>query len=250
MRVLRSAAGLVLLVAGVAASLGGVAGWVIGDHRTGDGSFVAELAPVHTDGYAISVPDVSGLVARHGAGRLLGDGELRLTVRADRPVVVALVPAVEASRYLTGVERTEVVGVGFASGAQPVQTWDQVGGEPRSAIPRSSPWLVVGPGEPLALDLPSAQSMSLVVLRSDRDPDFTVTVTASLRPPSWGLATAMLLLVGGLGLCSGTALVLLRRPRDDLDDLSDEWSAEDFCGEGAAAPSAPTTESPYIQTAT
>jgi hypothetical protein len=226
---------------------------VLGDHRASDGSFVAELAPVHTDGYAIIVPDVSGTVARHGAGRvlddmpLLGDARLTLTVRVDRPAVVALVPSAEANRYLAGVRGTEVVGVGFANGAQPVEVRDLQGTQPRLEMPRAAPWIVLGPDRPHELSLPQAETMALVIMRADRDPVFSATMTAGLRPSSWSVAGWLLLFVGGLCLLSGTTLLVRSRPRDETDELDEEWVAH-LAGSDPAPQS--SAESPYVYTAT
>jgi hypothetical protein len=215
--ILRRIGGLVLVAVGVAASLVGAAGWVIGDHRADDGSFVAELAPIHTDGYAISVPDVSAVAARHGVGRLLtasllsGDARVMVTVRADSPVLVALVPSLEASRYLADVGHTEVVGVGYSSGVQPVQTRLVPGLHPPVAVPRTWPWVVVTADRSLEFELPAAEPMALVLLRSDEGLAFTATVTAAIRPSSWGLSTTLLLVFGGACLLVGAALLFARR---------------------------------------
>ena len=253
MRVLRAAGGLILVGLGLVALLLGTAGWVIGDHRGANGSFIAELAPVHTDGYAITVPDVSGTIARHGAGRvlddirLLGDARLTLTVRVDRPAVVALVPSAEASRYLTGVRRTEVVGVGFATGAQPVAARDLQGTRPVREMPRTAPWVALNPDRPFDLSLPLAEPMALVIMRADRDPDFSATMTAGLRPASWSVAVWLLLFVGSLCLVSGTTLLVRRQPRDETERFDDEWAAR--LSERDEVPR-PSAESPYVHTAT
>jgi hypothetical protein len=243
MRVLRRTVGLVLVIVGVAAALVGTAGWVVGDHRAGDGSFVAELAPIHTDGYAISVPDVSAVAARHGVSRLLtasqmyGDARLKVTVRADSPVLVALVPSFEASRYLADVGHTEVVGVGYASGVQPVQTRHVPGLQPPDAVPRTWPWVVVAADRSLEFDLPAAEPMALVLLRSDEGLAFTATVTAAIRPLSWGLAATLVLVFGGACLLVGAALLFARRQSGEVDQTGDPqtgeaWTAELFATEG------------------
>ncbi len=242
MRVLRRIVGLVLVAVGVAASLVGAAGWVIGDHRAGDGSFVGELAPIHTDGYAISVPDVSAVAGRHGLGRLLtasqiyGDARLKVTVRADSPVLVALVPSFEASRYLADVGHTEVVGVGYSSGVQPVQTRLVPGLQPPVAVPRTWPWVVVTADRSLEFELPAAEPIALVLLRSDEGLAFTVTVTAAIRPSSWGLATTLLLVFGVACLLVGAALLFARRRSAEVDQTGEAqtgqaWTAELFAAD-------------------
>ena len=118
----------------------GVAAWVVGDQRDQQGAFVTTLAPVQTDGYAVVVPDVAGVFARHGIARLLGDGRLTINVRSTSPddtdlIVVALVPAGDATRYLSGTARTEVGAVGYSTGVQPVQSIEVPGEAPTGPAP-------------------------------------------------------------------------------------------------------------------
>ena len=64
--VLRALAGIVLVAGGVLSLTGGAAAWAVGELRsTGagidseGGAFITNLAPVHTDGYVIVVPDAA-----------------------------------------------------------------------------------------------------------------------------------------------------------------------------------------------
>jgi hypothetical protein len=221
---LRVLGGLVLLAAGVLALGGGVVAWVLGErHTADDGAFTAPLAPVATEGYAIVVPDVSEVVARHGVARYLGDGRLTITVRSSMPgpdgvLVVALVPAADAIAYLSTSARTEIRSVGYATGEQPVQTVALAGGAPQGRpaweVTEPAPGVVVQAGRvaTVSLNLPSDRTMTLVIRRWDGSASVAVTMTAGLAPSSWGTATMTLLIAGPLGTLSGLALLILRQP--------------------------------------
>jgi len=224
--VLRVVAGLILVTGGVLSLAGGVVAWVLGGQRTdsggGDqGAFVATLTPLHTDGYSIVVPDVADVLAHHGVGRYLGDGRLTVTVRSSpaRPadqIVVSLVPAADAVRHLSGTARTEIRAVGYSSGDQPVQTRSVPGGAPM----RPTPWEpdeLAGQLVTVSLDVPASEPTALVIRRADGAADFTVAVTVGFAPSSWGTATTVLLITGGLGTLTGLALLVLRRPWIDAD---------------------------------
>jgi hypothetical protein len=146
MRTLRPLAGLFFAAVGVPLLLITVAAWIVGMHRDADGAFTARLAPVHATGYAIVVPDLVGAVQRHGAGGLIGPGDLRVSVASPDRVLLAIAPTVEVSRYLDGVARTELAGVGYATGPQPVWSGHIPGTAPAHGLPSISPWLVVPAG--------------------------------------------------------------------------------------------------------
>lgn len=270
--VLRVVAGLILVTAGVLSLAGGVVAWVLGGQRTdsggGDqGAFVATLAPLHTDGYSIVVPDVADVLARHGVGRYLGDGRLTVTVRsalanpADQ-IVVSLVPAGDALRHLAGTARTEIRTVGYTTGDQPVLTQSMVGGAPT----RPTPWELdelAGHLVTVSLDVPASQPTALVIGRADGASDFTVAVTVGFAPSSWGTATTVLLITGCLGTLAGLALLVLRRPWIDADhpllaEPFDGFEATRTSGGGGSAgdsaqppePEVRPHASPYVHTAT
>src|SRR5262245_33020399 len=122
MRSLRTLIGLVLVVLGVPMGVVAVAGLRGLQHQDAGGAFSAELAPVATAGYAVVVPDVARLLDRHGATRLMGSGQLRLTLgQSEVPLVLAVGPSAEVDEFVRGIARTEVTRVGFAVGPQPVQ---------------------------------------------------------------------------------------------------------------------------------
>jgi len=227
MRVGRVAAGLALVGAGWLAIAVGVTGCVVGAHRS-DGAFVAELAPVHTDGVAVVLPDVAELVERHGVGALLGEGQLAIAVRSDHPIDVEVLAARELPRLLGTVSHTDVVGVGFALGLQPVQTVERPGaatsgsggdsvvavpgsGDSSPIVPASS---LVEAGRSVLLDIPAQEPTAIVVRRTDGLPGLTVGFTVGLAPSAWEALIAFSLTAGVLCLATG-ALVLLLRPATD-----------------------------------
>ncbi len=256
----RVIAGLALVAGGVLALTGGLAAWAVGGHRTApdvaertagaaaEAAFTTNLAPVHTDGYAIVVPDVGAVLARHGVGRLLGDGRLTISVRSTSVlstdlIVATLVPGSDATRYLLGTAHAEVLTVGYATGPQPVQSVDRAG----VALARAAPWETPGTtgarDVTLGLDVPTAGPVALVVHRADGTPDLTVAIRVGFAPASWGAVTAVMSLGGVLATVTGLAVLLLRRPRlETVDDLleDDDEPEEDLVQE----------VSPYVYTAT
>jgi len=251
-------AGLALLAGGVLALTSGVAVWVAGGHRTpvpgGDAAFVTTLAPVHTNGYAIVVPDIGAVVAQHGLARLLGDGRLTLTVRSvqnDDLIVAALVPAADAVRYLAGTARTDIVAVGYALGTQPVEALDRVGHQPTGLPPWEAPAPAAGRSVTLGLAVPTAGAVALVVHRWDEARDFTVAITAGLAPSAFGLAVSLLLIGGSTALLTGLAMLLVRGPA--LDELHAEARSAAAAELSPVLPELPAAEehgSPYVHTAT
>jgi hypothetical protein len=219
----RVVAGLALVAGGVLALTAGTGALVAGallrtPEANSDPAFVATLAPVYTSGYAVVVPDIGDVVAQHGLGRLLGDGRLTLTVRSVRTtdlIVVSLVPAVDAARYVSGTARTEVVAVGYALGAQPVETLDLYGHSPVGPPPWEHDPAVGVYSATVSLTVPTSTATALVVRRWDGQAGLTVAITAGLAPSSLGLSTTVLLICGLLALLIGLALLLLRSPGPD-----------------------------------
>lgn len=268
MRFVRPLIGLLLGAIGLSSMGGAVAAWQLGQHRDADGAFSAELSLVHTDGYAVVVPDLAGTLRRHGAARLLGPTELRISVTAPTPVVLALAPAAEVNQYLDGVARAAITGVGYSVGAQPVSVTNVAGTAVPPLLADRSTWAVATGWLPWTVrtDTP----MSLLVLRADGRPGLSVTFSASLQPPGSTLA------LGGLVFVSGLLLLLVagylvrpvssRRSRRSLSTrglsgrsgerfvvVAPEYQHEDESGwvVGAYEPEpARPAESPYVHTAT
>jgi hypothetical protein len=220
----RVLAGLALVAGGVLALTAGTGAVLAGallrtPVANSDPAFVATLAPVYSSGYLVVVPDIGDVVSQHGLGRLLGGGRLTLTVRSVRtsePIVVSLVPAVDAARYVSGTARTEVVAVGYALGAQPVETLDRTGHPPVGPPPWEHAPAVGAYNATVALTVPTSAATALVVRRFDGQSGLTVAITAGLAPSSWGLSASVLLICGLLALLTGLALLLVRLPGLDV----------------------------------
>jgi hypothetical protein len=196
MRFVRPLIGLLFGAAGLLSMFTAGMAWQLGQHRDADGAFSAELSPVHSDGYAVVVPDLAGTLRRHGAARLLGSTELRISVTAPTPVVLALAPATEVNQYLDGVARAAITGVGYSVGAQPVSVTNVAGTAVPALLPDRSTWTVATGWLPWTVrsDTPT----SLLVQRADGKPGLTVTFAASLQPPGSALALGALVFVSGL----------------------------------------------------
>src|SRR2546430_12508698 len=79
MRVLRVLLGVVAILVALPLLLGGVTLWAAMQHRADDGSFTAPLAPIHTGGYAVVVPDVDALLRQEAPFVRGGETTVRLT---------------------------------------------------------------------------------------------------------------------------------------------------------------------------
>src|SRR5256714_12119597 len=82
MRVLRVLLGVVAILVALPLLLGGVTLWAAMQHRADDGSFTAPLAPIHTGGDAVVVPDVDAPLPQEAPLVRGGGTALRLTPRA------------------------------------------------------------------------------------------------------------------------------------------------------------------------
>lgn len=238
----RVLAGWALVAGGALALTGAASAAVVGAQRT-EAGFTASLTPVHTAGYAILVPDIGAALARHGLARLLGDGQVTITVAsASTDLVATLVPSPDAVRFLGGTAHAEVLAVGYATGAQPVQAADRPGTPPSGLAPWETGTLAAGARTvSLTLEVPTREPVALVVHRYDRAPDITVAITVGYAPASWGVVTTVLWLGAVLATPAGLALLLFRRPTieipDGLTGLEDR-------------PAPPRKVSPYVHTAT
>jgi hypothetical protein len=211
MRALRTLIGLVLAVTGLPALFVGVAGWSLMRHSDSAGAFSAQIGPVRSTGYAIVVPDVAGLVERHGVASLLGSDRLRVAVRsASAPVVLWIVPATDLGHYLDGVSRTEVTGIGYADGAQPVELSDLPGTAAPAPLASQPFWSRAPSGQSLAWDRATDAGRALLLVRADGLPAFDATLSVTLYP-DWLPAASWGSLLGG-AIVSGVGILLLFWP--------------------------------------
>ncbi len=208
-RALRTLAGLVLVLIGFPALIGGAAGIIVLQHCDPDGAFSTQLAPIHADGYAVVVSDVDTTVAASGAAGLLGSsGRLRVSLRASNvPVLLALAHRDDVERYLAGVPVTQLTAIGFARGDSPVTTTALAGTRPPLKVAGQTFWVSSGTA---ALDWdPAGGPVSLVVLRTDGQAGLDVTLAVSHYPTWIKPATLGLLLAGLAGLLGGIVLLFV-----------------------------------------
>src|SRR4051794_40216444 len=169
---LRTAAGIVVLLAAVPLTLGGIVGWHVMQHRGPDGGFDAVLAPLDTDGYAIVVPDPAALFAAQGPLSRTGASRVRVTATsAGEPLFLGLADAPAAAAYLDGVPHAVLGDVRVARGPLPVRV-DEVDGALTPADPRAQTfWSGTAPSAvDLTLGGSSPPAPALILMRADGAP--------------------------------------------------------------------------------
>jgi len=211
MRTLRTVLGLILVLAGVPALIAGVVGWTVLQHRDPTGAYSAPLEPVSTSGYAVVVPDIGALVARHGLARRAGTARLRVTASSPSgPLFLGLAPTADAARFFERVARTELTEIRVADGPLPVRARQLAGDSAPVDATAAAFWLATGvagtAGNTLEWDLPVAADTAFVLLRADGQAGIDATLSVALyprwlNPTTWGLlAAGALLAVGGVVL--------------------------------------------------
>src|SRR2546423_8811516 len=150
MRVLRVLVGVVAILVALPLLLGGVTLGAAVQHRADDGSSTAPLAPIHTGGYAVVVPDVDALLRQEAPFVRGGETTLRFTARTTSgPPFIGLAPRAAVEHYLAGVGAAEVTRVRLARGGLPVTLTRQPGGAPPSPPIDPTLWNVSSPSGPL-----------------------------------------------------------------------------------------------------
>jgi len=193
-------------------------GWTVMQHRDASGGFSASLAPVRTSGYAVVVPDLADLIDRHGAAGILGSGRIRISARSSTgPLVIAVAGAGAVSRYLDGVARSELSGVGFSDGSQPVDVVDVAGTAVPAPTAQQLFWASTAP-ETIELNVPraSGEKTSLVLMRSDGTAGIDATLTVGFYPRWLNAATWGLLLAGSVALLAGLVAVFFPARRREM----------------------------------
>ncbi len=210
MRALRTLAGIVLvLLSGPALLTGGVCAAAL-SHRDADGGFTAVLAPIHSDGYAVVVPDLGAAARGFGIAAAFGSAGLRVSIReSGQPLVLALAPIADLQRYLSGVARTEVRSVGFAAGSQPVTLAPITGAALPAPPAQKSFWSAATSMQSVDWDRPAPGLVGLVLLRSDGRAGIDVTVAVA-RYPDWLTRATWALLLAGAAMFVGGLAVLFR----------------------------------------
>lgn len=206
-RVLRVGLGALLLLTAVPLILAGGGLWLVAQHRQ-DGAFTAHLEPTRTDGRAIVVADVDGLLRRDAPFARGGQTTLSVVARTGgRKLFLGLARQSDVHRYLDGAAYATVTRVRLARGPLPVDLTPAAtsGLQPATlARPAGQGFWIRAGDEALAWSPSSVrgQRLAVVVMNADGSAGVDVTLTARLAP-AWVPATA-----GGL-MIGGTALFLL-----------------------------------------
>ncbi|OLB77434.1 MAG: hypothetical protein AUI14_15935 [Actinobacteria bacterium 13_2_20CM_2_71_6] len=207
--------GVVAILVALPLLLGGVALWAAMQHRADDGSFTASLAPMHTSGYAVVVPDVDTLLRREAPFVRGGQTTLRFTARTGSGAAfIGLAPRAAVERYLTGVSYAAVSQIRLARGGLPVNLTPV----PGSFAPPSPPvdqtfWLVSSTSGTLfwsPSDLRGDQ-LALVVMNPSGAQAGEVSASAAMMPRWLDPTTWGLLILGTVAFLIG--MVLLFWPR-------------------------------------
>jgi hypothetical protein len=221
MRIVRAAIGTLLVLVAVPMLAGGaVLGFAL-QHRAQDGSFGAHLQPLHTDGYAIVVEDVDGLLRRDAAFARGGETSLRVWA-PDR--FVGLAPRADVDRYLAGVAHRSVDRIRLARGPLPVDSTEWPAAPLGAAVgaPADQPfWRYSNAGSPDAPVRwsPSAtrgERLALVVMNRDAGPGVVVELSAAVAPRWLHPTTFGLLILGAVALLLGVVAFVWPRPRRNI----------------------------------
>ncbi|MGN9912260.1 hypothetical protein ACTMTJ_32460 [Phytohabitans sp. LJ34] len=218
MRIVRTAAGMLLLTIGLPVLLVGGALWTAMQHRDGGGAFSGRVERITTPGHAVVVPDLDALLRRDAPFTRARDTRLRVTARTEAgPALVGIAPAEEVARYLAGAAYAQVDRVSLTSGPLPVGVTPVEG----TAVPAAQPaWRLAGAGA-VAWDSAEVrgQRLALVVMHPDASAGMTVDFRVEVRPgwlapATWGLlvAGAVLILLGMATLAWPTRRPALARP--------------------------------------
>jgi hypothetical protein len=219
MRIVRTAAGMLLLTIGLPVLLVGGALWTAMQHRDGGGAFSGRVERITTPGHAVVVPDLDALLRRDAPFTRARDTRLRVTARTEGgPALVGIAPAEEVARYLAGAAYAQVDRVSLTSGPLPVRVTPVDG----AAVPAAQPaWQVAGAGAVgWASSEVRGQRLALVVMHSDASAGMTVDLRVEVRPGWLGPATWGLLVAGAALIVLGMATLawparraaLTRRP--------------------------------------
>ncbi|GAA4469820.1 hypothetical protein [Phytohabitans houttuyneae] len=204
MRIVRTAAGMLLLTIGLPVLLVGGALWTAMQHRDAEGAFSGRVERITTPGHAVVVPDLDALLRRDAPFARAGDTRLRVTARTEAgPALVAIAPAEEVARYLAGAAYAQVDRVSLTAGPLPVGITPVAG----TAVPAAQPaWQVSGAGGVgWASSEVRGQRLALVVMHPDARAGMTVDLRVEVRPGWLSTATWGLLLAGGALIVLGMA---------------------------------------------
>ena len=202
-RVVAAVVGALLLGLGSLVSAAGAVGlWADSTQRDADGFLGTGTKSFHSDGYALSfgTVDLRWTDARWQVGQdWLGEVELR----ADRDAVVAVGPADEVARYLSGVDHDEVVPAGSEVGYR-----HRSGGAPPAVRPA---WAVSGTGS--VTWRPERGEWTVVVLNANGGKVVDTDLSARATVPALGPVSIAALLGGVLVVAVGGTTLLVAAVR-------------------------------------
>ncbi|MEJ3747229.1 hypothetical protein WEI85_28585 [Actinomycetes bacterium KLBMP 9797] len=209
MRIVRTAAGILLLVLGLPVLVVGGALGMATQHRDAAGGFGGAIERITTPGRAVVVADLDRLLRRTAPFARGRDTSVRVTAETEEgPALIGLAPMAEVARYLAGVPYARVDRVSLGNGPLPVRVTPVAGGAAPAAPPA---WIHQGAG---AVEWASSrvrgQRLSLIVMHPDARAGLTVDVRVTACPGWLPSAAWGLLVTGAVLLALGT--ITLPRP--------------------------------------
>jgi hypothetical protein len=160
---------------------------------------------VTSAGYAVTVDSVAvdtRVFDSDWARDLLGDVRVRVTTGDVQPVFVAIAPAAQVDRYLSGAAHTVL-------GSRSSRDRDVPGGAPSSLPGEQGFWVAKASGSGV-VDLvwePAAGDWAVVLMRPDGSAGLAAQVGVAAELPWLRGAGTALLALGALGLVGAVALV-------------------------------------------
>lgn len=218
-RVVRGVIGSLLLLVGLPLLLAGGTLWFAMQHRDSGGAYTASLAGISTEGHAVVVSDVDGLLRRDVPFARSGRTSLRVTAEtATGPAFIGLAPASDVADYLAGVPYTRIQEVRLARGHLPVTTAPVAGRDVVPGLPHEQPFWAAASGAGVLEWVPSEErgrQLALVIMDRSGAAPGTVDLEAELRPEWLSSATLGALVLGGvLVLVAVAALAWPSRSRE------------------------------------
>lgn len=211
MRVLRVMVGTLTLLLAIPVLIAGAVAWWTMQHRSADGAFHADLAPIEAVGRVVIVPDIDA-VLRRDAPIARAD---QTTMRVQANGFVGVATPADIAAYLAGAGYTELQGVTLRKGPLVLQTRDVAGSGQALADPRKQDfWIRRGAGEiSWSPGQDRGRQLALVVVGSPGTEPIQIeaaVTTEWLNSTTWGL-----LILGPVLLMLGLAAIAWpQRPRE------------------------------------
>ncbi|GIH06985.1 hypothetical protein Rhe02_50520 [Rhizocola hellebori] len=178
MRVLRVVLGILTLLLATPVLVAGAVGWWTMQHRSPDGAFKADLAPLSAENRVVVVPDVDAVLRRDAPFARADQTELRLT--ADSGSFVGMATPADLAAYLTGVNYTEISGVSLGRGPLAIQTRAIAAPSQQPTAPSDQPTANTGDQPTAPSDQPTANTGDQPAASGDQP----AATGGQLAPPS------------------------------------------------------------------